>query len=157
MLMRSMFPARAAPAMSARHAGPRPAAPPPVGEREAALVADLFRTLADPTRLRLLALLGEGEACVHVICARLGMGQSAVSHQLRLLRVAHLVRHRRVGREIYYAMDDEHVAQLIRDGRHHAGCADGAAAERPGPARRLRPRPGRLEPQAARPGPRRPR
>jgi ArsR family transcriptional regulator, lead/cadmium/zinc/bismuth-responsive transcriptional repressor len=106
------------------HASARSAEPPPVGEREATAVADLFRTLADPTRLRILALLGEGEACVHVICARLGMSQSAVSHQLRLLRVGHLVRPRRVGREIYYAMDDEHVAQLIRDGRHHAGCVE---------------------------------
>ncbi|MBI5482411.1 MAG: winged helix-turn-helix transcriptional regulator, partial [Deltaproteobacteria bacterium] len=111
-------------AARAPHAGARPAAPSPVGEREATAVADLFRTLADPTRLRILALLGEGEACVHVICARLGMGQSAVSHQLRLLRVGHLVRPRRVGREIYYAMDDEHVAQLIRDGRRHAGCTE---------------------------------
>ena len=114
--------------MSAAHAGRHAALPPPVGEREAMAVADLFRTLADPTRLRILALLGDGEACVHVICARLGMGQSAVSHQLRLLRVAHLVRPRRVGREIYYAMDDAHVAQLIRDGRHHAGCAEEQAA-----------------------------
>ena len=120
--MYAMLHERAEPDVSARHAAGRPA-PPPVGEREAAAVADLFRTLADPTRLRILALLGEGEACVHVICARLGMGQSAVSHQLRLLRVGHLVRHRRVGREIYYAMDDEHVVQLIRDGRRHAGCA----------------------------------
>jgi ArsR family transcriptional regulator len=117
----------------AAHGGARAGAPPPVDEREAAAVAGLFRTLADPTRLRILALLGEGEACVHVICARLGMSQSAVSHQLRLLRVGHLVRPRRVGREIYYAMDDEHVAQLIRDGRHHAGCADG-----PGPRRKRR-------------------
>jgi len=111
--------------VSARHATGRPAAP-PVGEREAAAVADLFRTLADPTRLRILALLAEGETCVHVICARLGMGQSAVSHQLRLLRVGHLVRTRRVGREIYYALDDDHVVQLIRDGRHHAGCSEGS-------------------------------
>jgi len=124
--------------VSARHAGAPPAAPPPVGEREAAAVADLFRTLADPTRLRILALLGEGEACVHVICARLGMGQSAVSHQLRLLRVGHLVRHRRVGREIYYAMDDDHVAQLIRDGRHHAGCAEATEGNAAPRARRRR-------------------
>jgi len=107
-----------------RHAGALPDAPPPVGEREAVAVAELFRSLADPTRLRILALLDEGEACVHVICARLGMSQSAVSHQLRLLRVGHLVRPRRAGREIYYTVDDDHVTQLIRDGRRHAGCAD---------------------------------
>ena len=147
--MRSIICPPAEPVVSARHAGARPAAPPPVDEREAAVVADLFRTLADPTRLRILALLGEGEACVHVICARLGMGQSAVSHQLRLLRAFHLVRHRRVGREIYYAMDDEHVAQLIRDGRRHAGCTDGTEAEGVNATRAFQGRTGRREARAS--------
>ena len=113
-----------------RHSGALSGAPPPVSEREAVAVGDLFRALADPTRLRILALLDEGEACVHVICARLGMSQSAVSHQLRLLRVGHLVRPRRAGREIYYTVDDDHVAQLIRDGRRHAGCAEGRGGRR---------------------------
>ena len=155
--MRSMLGARVEPDVSARHAGARPAAPPPVSEHEAEVVADLFRTLADPTRLRILALLGEGEACVHVICARLGMGQSAVSHQLRLLRAFHLVRHRRVGREIYYAMDDEHVAQLIREGRRHAGCADGAAAKGVSTTRAPQGRAGTLKPHASSLPPPRPR
>ncbi|HEY3359827.1 MAG TPA: metalloregulator ArsR/SmtB family transcription factor [Polyangia bacterium] len=108
------------------HPTASPAAPPlspPLDEREALAVAEVFRSLADPTRLRILALLAEGETCVHVLCQRLGMSQSAVSHQLRLLRVCHLVRPRRVGREIFYAIDDDHVEMLIREGRRHAGCA----------------------------------
>jgi DNA-binding transcriptional ArsR family regulator len=101
----------------------RPAAV--LGEREAMAMADLFRTLADPTRVRILALLAQGEACVHVICRRLGMRQSTISHQLRLLRVARLVRPRREGREIFYAIDDDHVERLMREGRRHADGATG--------------------------------
>jgi DNA-binding transcriptional ArsR family regulator len=115
--------ARRAPGLTAAHPAHGALAPPPLDEREALRVAELFRSLADPTRLRILALLAAGETCVHVVCRRLGLGQSAVSHQLRLLRVAHLVRPRRVGREIFYAIDDDHVGRLIREGRHHAGCA----------------------------------
>jgi DNA-binding transcriptional ArsR family regulator len=84
-------------------------------------LAEIFKTLSDPTRLRLLALLGEGEACVHELCARVGMSQPAVSHQLRLLRVARLVRGRRAGREVFYALDDRHVIELVAQARSHAG------------------------------------
>ena len=111
---------RGASAVIPRHAGGRSTAPPPVGEHEAAAVADLFRTLADPTRLRILALLTEDEACVHVICARLGMGQSAVSHQLRLLRGMRLVRARKSGRLVFYVLDDHHILDLFGQGRRHA-------------------------------------
>jgi len=86
--------ARRAPGLTAAHPAHGALAPPPLDEREALRVAELFRSLADPTRLRILALLAAGETCVHVVCRRLGLGQSAVSHQLRLLRVAHLVRPR---------------------------------------------------------------
>lgn len=84
-------------------------------------VAATFRALSDPTRLRLLSLLGEAESCVHELCAETDMSQPAVSHQLRLLRVAGLVRARRVGREVFYAIDDEHVLALVSQARSHAG------------------------------------
>jgi DNA-binding transcriptional ArsR family regulator len=93
-------------------------------------VAATFRTLSDPTRLRILSLLGESECCVHELCAGLGMSQPAVSHQLRLLRVAHLVRARRVGREVFYALDDDHVMELVAQARSHAGHARPATAAR---------------------------
>ena len=87
---------------------------------ELARVAATFRTLGDPTRLRLLALLAESECCVHELCAGSGMSQPAVSHQLRLMRVAGLVRGRRVGREVHYSLDDEHVMELVTQARSHA-------------------------------------
>src|SRR5437867_777278 len=85
-------------------------------------LAEIFKTLADPTRLRLLAALAhEGEMCVHELCARVAMSQPAVSHQLRVLRTARLVRGRRAGREIFYAIDDDHVLTLVQEGLMHAG------------------------------------
>jgi DNA-binding transcriptional ArsR family regulator len=94
-----------------------------LGGEELASLAEIFKTLSDPTRLKLLVLLGEGEACVHELCAQLGMSQPAVSHQLRLLRVARLVRARRAGREVFYALDDRHVIELVTQARSHAGHA----------------------------------
>ena len=92
-----------------------------LGGPELASVAATFRTLSDPTRLRILSLLGESECCVHELCAWTGMSQPAVSHQLRLLRVAQLVRARRAGREVFYAIDDDHVMELVAQARSHAG------------------------------------
>ena len=89
-------------------------------EDHADAVAEIFKTLSDPTRLRILARLAEGEACVHELCAALGMSQTAVSHQLRLLRVGRLVRPRRDGREIFYSLEDEHVMSLVAAARAHA-------------------------------------
>jgi len=85
-------------------------------------LAEIFRILADPTRLRILVSLAEGgELCVHEICERVPLSQPAVSHQLRTLRGARLVRSRRAGREVFYALDDEHVMKLLSEGLHHAG------------------------------------
>ena len=83
-------------------------------------VSSMFRALSDPTRLRILSILGEAEACVHELCEATGMSQPAVSHQLRLLRVARLVRGRRAGREVFYSLDDEHVMELVTQARSHA-------------------------------------
>ena len=78
-------------------------------------VAALFKLLGDPSRLTLLDLLGHGESCVS------DLAESATSHQLRLLRAARLVRVRRAGRQAFYALDDAHVARLLKDAAAHAG------------------------------------
>jgi DNA-binding transcriptional ArsR family regulator len=83
-------------------------------------VAQIFRLLGDPTRVRLLDALTHGERCVCDLAALIGLSESAVSHQLRLLRGARLVRVRRAGRLAFYALDDHHVAGLIHDTRTHA-------------------------------------
>ena len=84
-------------------------------------LARIFKSLADPTRLRLLLALGEaGELCVHELCARVPLSQPAVSHQLGLLRRERLVRSRRAGREIFYALDDAHVVGVLSAGLVHA-------------------------------------
>lgn len=83
-------------------------------------LAAMFRALSDPTRVRIVSLLAEAELCVCDLAAVLGMEQSAVSHQLRTLRDMHLVRWRREGRQVFYTLDDEHVADLYRRGLEHA-------------------------------------
>jgi ArsR family transcriptional regulator len=89
---------------------------PPVPE-----VATLFALLADPTRLRLLAALAAGELCVCDLAAATGINRTTVSHQLRTLREGRLVRSRREGRVIFYALDDDHVRDLLAMGIAHAG------------------------------------
>ena len=82
-------------------------------------VADVFRLLGDPTRVRLLDVLTHGERCVCDLAALIELSESAVSHQLRLLRAARLVRVRRTGRMAYYSLDDHHVIGLLHDTRKH--------------------------------------
>jgi ArsR family transcriptional regulator len=79
----------------------------------------LLKGLADPTRLRILCLLREGEVCVHVIVEALSVSQSAVSHQLRVLRDARLVIARRDGRHVYYQLADDHVSQMLDGALKH--------------------------------------
>ena len=81
--------------------------------------AEFFAALGDPSRLRLVSALLSGELCVCDLAAVLGMTQSAVSHQLRLLRTLHLVTPRREGRIVYYSIADDHVAQLFSHGMNH--------------------------------------
>lgn len=89
-------------------------------DRELAVeLADLFRVMADTTRLRIISLLAEGELCVCDIAAALSMTQSAVSHQLRVLRMMRLVRFRKDGRIAYYTLDDDHVLKLYKLGIDH--------------------------------------
>ncbi len=84
-------------------------------------LADTFRALGDPTRVRILDALSHGELCVCDLAAVLSLSQSAVSHQLRLLRGLRLVRARREGRMVFYALDDLHVVDLLRQGLKHVG------------------------------------
>ena len=90
-----------------------------LGVRTVESVADVFRVLGDPTRVRLLDALTHGERCVCDLATLVGLSESAVSHQLRLLRSARLVRVRRAGRLAYYALDDHHVIGLLHDTRKH--------------------------------------
>ena len=76
-------------------------------------MAESFKALADPTRLRILALLSEGECGVGDIADHLEVSQSAVSHQLRLLRSLDIVRYRKDGREVYYDLADDHVRDIL--------------------------------------------
>ena len=91
--------------------------------------AELFAILADPTRLRLVAALAERELCVCDLAATLGLSESAVSHQLRLLRERGLVRARRDGRLVYYALDDAHVATLYAGALDHVTHRAGGTGE----------------------------
>jgi len=87
----------------------------------AANLASLFDALSDPTRVRLLTVLMSGALCVCDLTAALGVSQSAVSHQLRLLRSLNLVRSRREGKMVWYSLDDDHVNDLLAIGFAHVG------------------------------------
>lgn len=82
-------------------------------------LADLFSALSDPTRLRIISVLLDDEMNVGDIAAQLAMTESAVSHQLRGLRYMRLVRSRKNGRQVFYSLDDDHVAKLYRMGLDH--------------------------------------
>lgn len=83
-------------------------------------VVDGFRTLADPTRARMLYALTRGPLCVRDLALIVGVSESAVSHQLRRLRERHLVRPDRRGNVIVYALDDHHIGVLFREAEYHA-------------------------------------
>lgn len=91
-------------------------------------LADTFGALADPTRVRILDVLSHGELCVCDLAAVLGVSQSAVSHQLRLLRGIRLVRPRREGRIVFYSLDDQHIISIFRQTVQHV--QEGATAAR---------------------------
>ena len=91
----------------------------PLNESTSTHLADLFSALSDPTRLRIISVLLDGEMNVGEIAAQLEMTESAVSHQLRGLRQMRLIRGRKNGRQVFYALDDDHVAKLYRMGLDH--------------------------------------
>ena len=83
-------------------------------------LSELFKVFWDSTRIRILyELLRCEELCVFHLAERLSMGQSAISHQLRILRGAGLVRPRREGKTVFYALDDDHVREIIEAGMSH--------------------------------------
>jgi len=90
-----------------------------LGEASVASLAETFRALGDTTRVRMLDALSRAELCVQDLARLLGLTQSAVSHQLRLLRGMRLVRTRRDGRLVYYALDDDHIVKLFAQGLEH--------------------------------------
>ena len=82
-------------------------------------LAELFKVFGDTTRIRILYVLFEAEMCVCDIAEILNMTQSAISHQLRVLKQARLVRNRREGKQIYYSLADDHVRTIIGQGMDH--------------------------------------
>ncbi|GAB4276986.1 MAG: metalloregulator ArsR/SmtB family transcription factor [Deferrisomatales bacterium] len=88
-------------------------------EAPAEALAETFKILGDPTRVRILLALSQRELCVCDLAELFDVTPSAVSHQLRLLRAARLVRARREGRLVYYNLDDDHVRTLFAEGLRH--------------------------------------
>jgi Predicted transcriptional regulators len=82
-------------------------------------LAEVFKVFGDTTRIRILWALFESEMCVCDIACLLGMSQSSISHQLRLLKQARLVKFRRDGKTVYYSLDDEHVKMIFDQGLIH--------------------------------------
>lgn len=82
-------------------------------------LTELFRTFGDTTRIKILYILRESELCVCDIAEVVGMSQSAVSHQLKALKTARLVRFRKDGKSVFYSLDDEHVHSIIEQGINH--------------------------------------
>ena len=85
-------------------------------------IADLFKGFADPTRVKILFLLLDGERCVNDIAEAVEISQSAVSHQLRLLKQMHLIKYRREGKNLLYSLDDGHVRTILQMGLEHVSC-----------------------------------
>lgn len=82
-------------------------------------LAELFKVFGDSTRIRILFVLFEAEVCVCDLAEALNMTQSAISHQLRILKQNKLVKNRRQGKSIFYSLADEHVRSIIAQGREH--------------------------------------
>ena len=90
-----------------------------MSENELLELADLFKMFSDSTRIKILYDLFEGEKNVTEICEDIEMNQSAVSHQLKALKTAKLVRSRREGKSVKYSLDDDHVKTIIAMGKEH--------------------------------------
>ena len=82
-------------------------------------LAELFKVFGDSTRIKIICSLFESEMCVCDLSVLLDISQSAISHQLRVLKSARLVKFRRAGKVIYYSLDDEHIKQIFDAGLHH--------------------------------------
>lgn len=82
-------------------------------------LSDFFKFFGDSTRIRIINVLRKGELSVQAISDELELGQSTISHQLRILRIAHLVSNRREGKVVYYSLDDDHIEQIFQIGMEH--------------------------------------
>jgi ArsR family transcriptional regulator, lead/cadmium/zinc/bismuth-responsive transcriptional repressor len=90
-----------------------------IDDETAAGLAETFQAMADPSRVRLISVLMDGEMCVQDLALLLEMSHSAVSHQLRILRNLHLVKFRKEGRLVFYSLDDSHISDLFQRGLEH--------------------------------------
>lgn len=90
----------------------------PQGEKLTGL-AEFFRVFGDSTRIRILYALSQSELCVCDIASLLGMGQSAISHQLRILKQMRLVKYRRDGKSVMYSLADSHIETILAQGMEH--------------------------------------
>ncbi len=82
-------------------------------------IADLFKAFGDTTRVHILSLLVRQELCVNDIAEGIGLSQSAVSHQLRILKQMHLIKYRRDGKNLLYSLADDHVLTILQTGLEH--------------------------------------
>ena len=82
-------------------------------------LAEFFKVFGDSTRIKIICALFENEMCVCDLAALLGVSQSAISHQLRTLKSARLVRYRREGKVVYYSLDDDHIKHIFDEGLNH--------------------------------------
>lgn len=100
-----------------------------IGDDEARSLADMFKTLADPTRVKIMFALMTRELCVCDLAVVVGASDSAVSHQLRILRTQKLVKNRRDGKILFYSLADHHVSALLKQGMADRTVAKGALNE----------------------------
>lgn len=91
-------------------------------DTEAVRLAELFKALSDPTRIRIIAALSHTELCVDDLVNLMDVSQSAISHQLRYLRHLRLVQYRKEGKHSFYRLDDEHVREMFQRSREHLAC-----------------------------------
>lgn len=90
-----------------------------ISDQAAVQLADWFKAFSDPTRVKIISALLKRELCVHDLTVLLEMGQSAVSHQLRYLRNLRIVKRRKVGKTVYYSLDDTHIEQIFLQTLQH--------------------------------------
>ncbi len=88
-------------------------------EEEITDLSEFFKTFGDPTRLRILFFLAQGEKNVQSITEELGIQQATISHQLSTLRMLRLVSYRKEGRKVFYSLDDHHIFDILKIGIHH--------------------------------------
>ena len=82
-------------------------------------LSEFFKVFSDPTRIKILSILNNREMCVHVISEVIEMQQTAVSHQLKILRQSRLVKYRKEGKHVFYSINDDHIKEILRTGLEH--------------------------------------